>query len=325
MDKFMLMLLFLWNISISFCFSQEVDYAQKENWAVLPGAYPSHLLARLKDSSLLNEVDVFYVYPTLMLDKKDKRWNAELSDVEQQNKVLNSAVKYQASAWVEAGRMFVPYYRQAHIRSYYQLDSGGREALLFAYEDVKNAFQYYLDHYNQGRPIILAGHSQGSTHLKMILEDFFDNKPLRGQLIAAYIPGIGIHRNEFNSIPLMNSASQTGGFVTWNTFKKNIDQDAYRRWYKGRAVVNPVTWQTEGSASKEQHLGFLYSNDDLFCHCFETNVMDGAVWVSRPCSYLGLVSWTMKNLHVGDVNLFWMDIHENAKLRARTYLKEKGS
>jgi hypothetical protein len=90
-------------------------------------------------------------------------------------------------------------------------------------------------------------------------------------------------------------------------------------------VVNPVTWQTEGSASKDQHLGFLYSNDDLFCHCFETNVMDGAVWVSRPCSYLGLVSWTMKNLHVGDVNLFWMDIHENAKLRARTYLKEKGS
>ena len=33
----------------------------------------------------------------------------------------------------------------------------------------------------------------------------------------------------------------------------------------------------------------------------------------------------MKNLHVGDVNLFWKDIQENAKLRARTYLLEKGS
>lgn len=325
MDKFILILLFTWNILAQLSFSQELDYSLKENWAVLPGAYPSHLKERIQDSSLLNQVDVFYVYPTLMLDKKDERWNAELTDLEQQDKVLNSAVKYQASAWVEAGRMFVPYYRQAHIRSYYQLDSGGREALLYAYSDVKNAFQYYLDHFNQGRPIILAGHSQGSTHLNMLIHDFFDDKPLRAKLIAAYIPGIGIYKNEFKTIPLMNSPSQTGGFVTWNTFKKNVDQDAYRRWYKGKAVVNPVNWQTAGSARKDQHMGFLYSNDALFCQCFETNVIDGAIWISRPCSYLGLVSWTMKNLHMGDVNLFWKDIHENAKLRARTYLQEKGS
>ena len=196
------MLLLLWNISTSHCFSQQIDYSAKENWAVLPGSYPKELAGQIHDTSLWSSVDVFYVYPTLMLDKKDERWNVELSDQEQQQKVLGAAVKYQASAWAEAGRMYVPYYRQAHIRSYELLEKGGREALLFAYADIKNAFQYYLDHYNHGRPIILAGHSQGSTHLRMILEDFFDNKELRGQLVAAYIPGIGIFRNEFNSIPL---------------------------------------------------------------------------------------------------------------------------
>ncbi len=325
MDKFTLMLLLLWNISTSQCFSQAVDYSNQQNWAVLPGAYPSGLLANVKDSSLWKDVDVFYVYPTLMLDKKDERWNVELSDSEQRRKVLGAAVKYQASAWAEAGRMYVPYYRQAHIRSYDLLEKGGREALLFAYEDIKNAFQYYLDHYNHGRPIILAGHSQGSTHLRMILRDFFDNKPLQTQLVAAYIPGIGMEKTEFTSIPLMNNPKQTGGFVSWNTFKKHVDQDEYQRWYKGKAVVNPVTWQTSGTATKDQHQGFLYSNDQTFCHCFETNIIDGAVWISRPCSYFGLFSWTMKSLHKGDVNLFWKDIQENAKLRARTYLLEKGS
>jgi hypothetical protein len=325
MDKFMLMLLLLWNISTSQCFSQAVDYSSKVNWAVLPGAYPGDLRAKVKDSSLWADVDVFYVYPTLMLDKKDNRWNVELSDQEQQRNVLGTAVKYQASAWAEAGRMYVPYYRQAHIRSYDLLEEGGRDALLFAYEDVKNAFQYYLDHYNHGRPIILAGHSQGSTHLRMILRDFFDNKPLQTQLVAAYMPGIGMEKTEFSTIPLMNNPTQTGGFVTWNTFKKNVDQDAYRRWYKGKAVVNPVSWYDQGGASKEQHQGFLYSNDQTFCHCFETNVIDGAIWISRPCSYFGFFSWMMKSLHKGDVNLFWKDIQENAKLRALVYLENQRS
>jgi hypothetical protein len=325
MDKFTLILLLLWNISTADCFSQVIDYSNQQNWAVLPGVYPSELMAKVKDSSLWNDVDVFYVYPTLMLDKKDTRWNVELSDQEQQRKVIDAAVKYQASAWVEAGRMYVPFYRQAHIRSYYTLEEGGREALLFAYEDVKNAFQYYLKHFNHGRPIILAGHSQGSTHLRMILRDFFDNKPLQTQLVAAYTPGIGMEKTEFSTIPLMTNPTQTGGFVTWNTFKKNIDEDTYRRWYKGKAVVNPVSWYDQGGASKEQHQGFLYSNGETFCHCFETNVIDGAVWISRPCSYFGLFSWTMKSLHKGDVNLFWKDIQYNAKLRARVYLNNQRS
>jgi hypothetical protein len=188
MEKFRFSSFFLLNILTSHCFSQAVDYSLTQNWAVLPGAYPSGLQSKVSDTTLWADVDVFYVYPTLLLDKKDERWNVDLADREQQKKVIESAVKYQASAWADAGRMYVPFYRQAHIRSYYTLEEGGRDALLFAYEDVKNAFQYYLDHYNHGRPIILAGHSQGSTHLRMILRDFFDNKPLQSQLVAAYIP-----------------------------------------------------------------------------------------------------------------------------------------
>ena len=46
-----------------------------------------------------------------------------------------------------------------------------------AYADVKRAFDYYLENYNNGRPIIIAGHSQGSGHGMRILKEYFDDKP----------------------------------------------------------------------------------------------------------------------------------------------------
>lgn len=125
-----------------------------------------------KDSSIFSKVDVFYLYPTLFL-KKDQRWNIPIEDAKQKKKIIDLAVRYQASAWVEAGRMFAPFYRQAHIRAYDHLDGLGRDALLLAYSDVKAAFEFYLKNYNQGKPIILVGHSQGATLISLLLKDFF--------------------------------------------------------------------------------------------------------------------------------------------------------
>lgn len=33
--------------------------------------------------------------------------------------------------------------------------------LELAYEDIKCAFEYYMENYNDGRPIVVAGFSQG--------------------------------------------------------------------------------------------------------------------------------------------------------------------
>ena len=182
------------------CDTNAVDYSKPSNWAVLPGNYPAQL-QRFGAKPLNDSIDVFYVYPTLLTDNKDKRWNVEMEDSVQHEKVLNGPIQFQLSAFSEAGNLYAPYYRQAHLRAYYELDNGGKEALLFAYEDVKSAFEYYLEHYNMGKGIILVGHSQGSTHLGFILRDYFDGKKLQDQLIAAYIPGIGFEKNQFQTIP----------------------------------------------------------------------------------------------------------------------------
>lgn len=297
----------------------QIDYSNERNWAVLPGKYPE-ALKEFEIKTSFDSVDVFYVYPTLIGSPEDTRWNVSIDDSVQRAKVLNSAVKFQASAWTEAGNIYAPYYRQAHLRSYYNLENGGREALLFAYEDVKAAFQYYLDHYNNGKAIILAGHSQGSTHLGFILRDFFDGKPLKEKLIAAYLPGIGFEKDLYQDIPLMLNKEEVGGFVTWNTFKKKFDEKQYP-FYEGKAVVNPVTWDTIPIAERNLHQGFLFRNGKMYKHSFTTHLDNGVVWITTPRFPYRFVSFKMKHYHVGDINLFWEDIHQNSLLRVKRYFE----
>ena len=148
------------------------NYNEEKNWAVLPSTYTKELAAFSSQERDTLQADVFYVYPTLNTEKEDVRWNVPIEDIIQQNKVVHKAVLFQASAFTTAGKLYVPFYRQAHIRSYQMLDSGGEKALLLAYSDVKRAFETYLKKYNNGRPIIIASHSQGSTHTKFLLRDF---------------------------------------------------------------------------------------------------------------------------------------------------------
>lgn len=148
------------------------DYQNEKSWAVLPTKYPESLQKyATKDIDSL-KADVFYVYPTLLMDKKDLRWNTPIDDIEQQKLVLNSAVKNQASPFATSGKIYVPFYRQAHIRSYSLYNKGGKEAFEIAYADVKKAFEVYLKKYNNGRPIIIASHSQGTNHTTQLLKDF---------------------------------------------------------------------------------------------------------------------------------------------------------
>ena len=114
-------------------------------------------------------------------------------------------------------------------------------------------------------------------------------------------------------------SKEIGGFVTWNTFKKRIDRSAYDKWYKGRAVVNPVSWTLEPLVPKETHKGFLYVDNQVYAAQFQTHLIDGAIWIDRPKGKFFLLSLTMRNYHIGDINLFWQDIRENAGLRVQSF------
>ena len=297
------------------------NYNNEESWAVLPSKYSEKLKEVSTDSINKLKADVFYVYPTLITNRKDSRWNVSSFDSIQNAQVLNTAVFFQASAWATSGKLYIPFYRQAHIRSYSNLENGGKEALTLAYEDIKAAFEVYLKQYNKGRPIIIAGHSQGTTHCIMLLKEFFDDKPLQKQLIAAYIPGIGVEKEEFNTIKIMTKPSETGGFVSWNTYRKNKLPKKYDSWYKNRVTSNPITWDKRKITKREDHQGFLYSNGKIYDKSLKIEIKDGIIWTTLPRFPHRLFAIFKKSYHVGDVNLFWVDIKKNSELRVKTWIE----
>jgi len=297
------------------------NYEDEKAWAVLPSKYPEGLKSFATNTIKDLKADVFYVYPTLLMDTKDLRWNAPIDDLEQNTRIVTLTVKYQASPFATSGKIYVPIYRQAHIRSYSLYKKGGKQAFEIAYADVKKAFETYLKKYNNGRPIILASHSQGTNHATQLLKDFFDGKPLQKQLIAAYIPGMGIKPNEFKTVKPMVKPSETGGFVSWNTRKRN-SYPKKKDVYKGSVTTNPITWDSALKTTRDQHKGFLYSNGQLYKKSFTAEITDGMVWISLPHFPLRYFAIFKKNYHVGDINLFWQDIKENAELRTKTWLEK---
>jgi hypothetical protein len=298
------------------------DYSNTEHWVISPKHDTSLHVAYISDTTLMAYADVFYVYPTVFTDKKYKDWNVSI-DNEEQRKKTRKVSRLQGSAWSEVGRMYAPYYTQAHLRSYTNLETGGRDALLKAYSDVKKAFEFYLENYNQGRPIILAGHSQGATHVMLLLKDFFDEKKLQEQLICAYMPGIAVKKDEFKTIPFLTNPMDVGGFVSWNTFKRRYKTKKYKDWYKGSAVINPVTWDLSNYAKRSHHKGFLFWDEKMYEQSFKTHLVDGAVWISIPHVPFRSLSVAMKDYHIGDVNLFWEDIRINAKDRVNAFKQKE--
>jgi hypothetical protein len=230
----------------------------------------------------------------------------------------------QASIFNQAGRLYAPRYRQAHLRSFFQPNTTeGNKALALAYKDIKSAFLYYLENENNGRPFILAGHSQGARHLKKLMQELVDGKPLQKQLVAAYIVGWGVGADTFESIPHGSSAEETGCFVTWRTYNKGYTPG----WISPQDVcTNPLNWKTDTTyATYEQNKGaILYGFNTVRKKLMDAQVHGPVLWVGKPNLLFGKI-FQQENYHVGDYNLFYVNVRENAILRARAYLKKEGT
>lgn len=302
--------------------STPIAYQNKANWAVFAGKTIDGKPIGISSDTL--QADVFFVYPTLLTNKKDTRWNAPIQDSIINSDVLKWVVPYQASAWAAAGRLFLPYYRQNHYRAFFEpyLNQGGQQAQELAYSDVKAAFEYYLRHQNNGRPIFLAGHSQGAIHLKKLLHEFFDQKPLQKQLVAAYLIGTKVLPDAYSSIKPLTTPNATGGFVSWNSYKMG-KLPKYADWYTSAVTTNPITWGNETISQFSEHKGLMYYNQEIIPSCLTVEVTDGLLWVSLPKVPKRFWVSFIKDYHRFDVPFFWQDISENASLRLKQFLSQK--
>lgn len=306
------------------------DYQQLKLWAAHPDkidkADTLPYKSNLTDGQVNAKADVFFIHPTIFTyePKNNFRWNADVNDEELNQRVDESTIMNQATAFNGSCRVFAPRYRQAHYSVFTTSNpENKKQGLDVAYEDVKNAFLHYLKNHNNGRPIVIAAHSQGTIHAGRLIKEFIEGKSLQKQFVEAYLIGIATPPDYFETIKPSNSPNDIGGFVTWNTFKKGYTPDYYNGGLHKAVCTNPLTWKTDATyAPRKLNSGGVGLKFTFVEQLVDAQVHKGMLWIGKP-NIFGAALIRTKIWHKADINFFWMNIRENVALRVDTFLQQK--
>lgn len=295
---------------------QIADYDAAENWAYLGIGEEKY-------------VDVFLICPTV--DTKDE-WNMSLSDEETKTAFLG-ALNMERGIYEDCARLYAPYYRQAAMKVY-ELEGSEREPYLkTAYSDVSAAFSYYLENYNEGRPIILAGFSQGADMCYRLMKEFFADEELADRLVAVYAIGWALTEDMTAEYPQLKAASgetDTGVVISFECEAEFV-KDTFIIPKGTKALsINPLNWRADGtSAAKEENLGACFTDYDgnvvkevkALCGCY-IDADRGVLKVTDILSsdYPPVVPGLPNGAyHIYDYQFFYRNLQENVKARLNSY------
>jgi hypothetical protein len=292
-----------------FCSAQNPDYSQDSCWLRL-------------DKNPEKAFDVFYVHPTSYMNDKDGM-NARL-DNKEANKGAEAAYQRQATAFKETCNIYAPRYRQASIKVLSMPEKDRDKYLNIGLEDVRKAFLYYLKHYNNGRPFILASHSQGSQIIRNFLLKYASLVD-RKKLVAVYAIGYTITADDIKKMGLTLAVkpNQTGGIIVWNTAGKNGKSPVVE---PGALCVNPLSWantHTEQPKSKNLYARILLENGKFLKipHFTSAKIDERGVLVIPTPSVIDKLKMGMgpEVYHGYDYDFFYGNIVENAALRCKAW------
>ena len=193
-------------------------------------------------------VDCFYVYPTISTDPGDN------SDMTPDPAELN-VVAQQFARFASRCRPFAPVYRQISLAGLRKrMAAGFSFEKGMHYDDVRDAWRSYLRRDNQGRGIVLVGHSQGAYVLMELMRQEVEGKPIQKQLVSALVIGATLATpsgkdvgGALTHIPLCRTTAQIGCVVNFSAFRSDLLPPTNTRFGKAAdagmsgSCTNPVT------------------------------------------------------------------------------------
>jgi hypothetical protein len=179
-------------------------------------------------------VDCFYAYPTVSTDPTPN------SDMKPDAAELN-VIRQQFARFASKCRPYAPSYRQvtlAGLRTRIAAGGGGGSlARGLQYDDVRDAWNHYLQQDNKGRGFVLVGHSQGSFILDELIRNEIDGKPVQSRMVSAILLGATLalpHGKDvggsFQQIPVCRSTTQTGCVISYVSFRSTVPPPANTRF-----------------------------------------------------------------------------------------------
>ena len=307
---------------------ESVDYDKASNWLRIP--------------KLLKKADTFFLYPTIFSNSEKDAPAYSPIDSAMMRVGAEYAYFKDGMAFEDSTNVFAPFYRQsnlAHIATYRD------EALMEAHRDlprtdVYGALDYYFRNFNNGRPFILAGHSQGAIMTLMVLEEYMKAHPtLYERMIAAYVVGYSVTKEDLIRFPHLKFAegeTDTGCIISWNTEgPKNKDADSIVV-RKGAVCINPINWKRDDTyAPASDNLG---SRIDLGGRKFDEKkpgLADARIDLERGvviCTNEALRRTTVgadipdpfgpDSFHGGDYPFYFNNVRENARKRVEAFYKK---
>jgi hypothetical protein len=218
--------------------AEKNDYSDGRAWLCRPGRTDACTIDQnttivAADGTLTREefkaeanpaIDCFYVYPTVSLDPTG---NSDMNiDAAERGVVRSQFARFGAAC-----RLFAPMYRQVTLTQLRARLAGNAMPVdrELAYNDVLDAWNYYLQHDNNGRGVVLIGHSQGSGVLTQLIRNEIDGKPVQARLISALLLGTSLAvpkgrdvGGAFQKVPVCHSATDLGCVIAYASFRSNI-------------------------------------------------------------------------------------------------------
>ena len=226
------------------------DYADGKNWLCRPGredacAVDLATTVVAADGKLTREawtadpkapIDCFYVYPTVSTDPTP---NSDMTP----DPAETNVVRQQFARFASVCRPYAPLYRQVTLAGLRRMlaggGGGGGLASGVGYDDVRDAWNHYLKNDNQGRGVVLIGHSQGSYVLAELVRKEIDGKPVQSRLVSALLLGATMSvakakdvGGSFQNIPVCRKPGQTGCLVAFSSFRSTVPPPADSRFGK---------------------------------------------------------------------------------------------
>jgi len=250
--------------------------------------------------------------------------------------------EYDASveAFNDGVRIYLPYWRQLSLETESSctdtLDCIDTFENSVAGTDLCAFFDYYFENYNEGRPFILAGYSQGGMAVQAMLDMYFGTPEHRAYLdnmIVAYSIGFGVDKewlSERDYLKFAEGANDTGVICSWNTEgpgEKGVNPLIPAK-VENSLVINPINWKTDTTyASAAECLG-SYTDDGIVTPGLYNLQIDperGSVICDNNTDYVDDGTgnmWGGKSLHLYEIKHVYLSIRQNMHDRIDAFLNK---
>ena len=296
-----------------------VDYSQSENWAY-------YAVGEGK------EADLFLICPTVDMGKGGN-YNMSMDDADVKESFVG-ALNMERGIYEDSATMYAPFYRQMTFPVYSMTEDEMKPYLEMAYRDVSAAFEYSMENCNNGRPILLAGFSQGSQLLLMLMEEYFNDVAYSEKLVAAYCIGWRITEDDISKYPHLKMAEgedDIGVIISFNSEAEGITDSLVVPEGVKTLGINPLNWKNDSTlADKSLNAGACFTKysgeikrevPELTGAYLDENRGTLIMTDIDPADYSNSL-FPEGVYHLYDYQFFYRNLQENVAVRLASYLNQ---